>query len=49
VTEKKKYFDERLQEVRSKNQNKLRYQKRKQQEQEADEELKEYENRKPES
>ena len=47
--EKKKYFEERLQETRNKNHNKLRYRKRVQQDQEADKELKDYENRKPES
>lgn len=48
VTKQKKQFDEQLQEIRSKNHNKLPYRKRVQQEQEADEELKEYENRKSE-
>lgn len=48
VTDKKKQFDEQLQEIRTKNHNKLPYRKRMQQEQEADEELREYENRKSE-
>lgn len=48
MTKQKKQFDEQLQEIRSKNHNKLPYRKRVQQEQEADEELKEYENRKSE-
>lgn len=48
VTKNKKRFDEQLQEVRSHNHNKLRYRKRVQQEQEAAEELKEYENRRAE-
>lgn len=38
----RKRFDEKLQEVRSKQHNKLRYRKRVQQEHEADKELKEY-------
>lgn len=42
----KKYFDENLQETRTKHHNKLRYQKRKQQEDEADKELKEFNERK---
>lgn len=46
---KKKEFEERLQETRSKNHNKLRYRKRVQQDHEADKELKDYENRKSES
>lgn len=45
----KKQFDDKLQEVRSKQHNKLRYRKRVQQEQEADKELKEYERRRTES
>jgi hypothetical protein len=44
----KKKFEEQLQEVRSKDHNKLRYRKRVQQEQEAEKELKEYENRRSE-
>jgi hypothetical protein len=44
----KKKFEEQLQEVRSKDHNKLRYRKRVQQEQEAQKELKEYENRRSE-
>lgn len=44
----KKQFDEYLQEVRTKHKNKLRYQKRRQQEREADQELKDYEDRKAE-
>jgi hypothetical protein len=39
----KKRFDETLQDVRSKNHNKLRYRRRLQQEEEAVKELKEYE------
>lgn len=38
----KKYHEEKLQELRTRNHNKLRYRKRVQQEQEADKELKEY-------
>ncbi len=50
VTDKsKKKFDEKLQELRSRNHDKIRYRKRVQQEQEADKELKQYENRKSES
>ena len=45
----KKQFDERLQEVRSKEKSDVRYRKRKQQDQEAEKQLKEYENYKPES
>lgn len=48
VGKDQKRFDEQLQEVRTKNHNKLRYRKRVQQEEEAVEELKEYENRKSE-
>ena len=44
----KKYHDEKLQELRQRNHNKLRYRKRVQQEHEADKELKEYENRRTE-
>jgi hypothetical protein len=42
VGEHKKYSDERLQETRTKHLNKVRYQRRVQQEKEAEEELKEY-------
>lgn len=45
----KKKFDERLQEARTKNHNKLRYRKRVQQEQEAEKELKDYESKRAES
>lgn len=38
----KKHFDENLQETRTKHHNKLRYQKRKQEEREADKELTEF-------
>lgn len=44
----KKQFDERLQEVRGKNHNKLRYRKRVQEEREAEKELKDYESRRSE-
>lgn len=44
----KKYHDDKLQEVRSKNHNKLRYRKRVQQEHEAEKELKDYANRRTE-
>ena len=44
----RKKFDEQLQETRTKHHNRLRYQKRKQQEEEAEKELKDYENRKSE-
>jgi hypothetical protein len=48
VGKDKKRFDERLQEVRSNKHNKVQYRKRVQQEQEADKELKDYENRRTE-
>lgn len=48
VTKDKKRFDESLQEVRSKNANKLRYRKRVQDEEEAKKQLKDYENRRTE-
>lgn len=44
----KKKFNEQLQEVRSKQHNKLRYRKRVQQEHEAEKELKDYERRRTE-
>lgn len=44
----KKQFDEKLQEVRSHKHDKLRYRKRMQQEQEAEKQLKDYENRRAE-
>ena len=44
----KKYLDEKLQELRNPKSDKVRYRKRKQQEEDADKELKEYENRRTE-
>lgn len=44
----KKKFDEQLQEVRTRNHNKLRYRRRVQQEEEAEKELKDFENRRTE-
>lgn len=44
----KKYHDEKLQELRTKHHDRLRYRKRVQQEREAEEELKQYENRRAE-
>lgn len=48
VGKEKKKFDEQLQEVRTKNHNKRRYLKRVQQEEEAQKELKDFENRRTE-
>lgn len=45
VGKTKKKFDEKLQETRSKQHDKLRYRKRLQDEEEAEKQLKEYENR----